>query len=64
MGKTSFELQSCTNPAWIETVLSDFDAFLSTDVDRFDSFVLFEGGYTDDNYGTERPYILNKGFIQ
>ncbi len=40
---------------------SDFDAFLSTDVDRADSIVLFEGGYTDDNYGTERPYILNKG---
>lgn len=40
---------------------SDFDAFLSTDVDRADSIVLFEGGYSDDNYGTERPYILNKG---
>jgi hypothetical protein len=40
-----------------------FDAFVSTDFDRFDSVVLFEGGYTDDNYGTERPYILNKGLF-
>ncbi len=41
----------------------DLDAFMSTDVDRFDSIVLFEGGYTDDNYGTERPYLLNKGLF-
>lgn len=41
----------------------DFDGFLSTDVDRFESVVLMEGGYTDDNYGTERPYILNKGLF-
>jgi hypothetical protein len=25
--------------------------------------VLFEGGYTDDNYFTEAPYILDKGLI-
>ncbi len=42
---------------------NDFDAFMSTDVDRTESIVLFEGGYTDDNYGTERPYILNKGLF-
>lgn len=41
----------------------NFDAFVSTDVDRFESIVLFEGGYTDDNYGTERPYLLNKGMF-
>jgi hypothetical protein len=41
----------------------DFNAFMSTDVDRFDSIVLMEGGYTDDNYGTERPYLLNKGMF-
>ncbi|MEJ2700230.1 MAG: hypothetical protein P8Z70_11305, partial [Desulfuromonadales bacterium] len=35
--------------------------FMSTDVDMFDSIVLFEGGYTDDNYFTEAPYILDKG---
>ena len=28
MGKKSFELLSTTAPGWIETVLSDFDAFL------------------------------------
>ena len=28
MGKKSFDLQSVTDPRWIETVLADFDAFL------------------------------------
>ena len=41
----------------------DFNGFLATDVDIFDSIVLFEGGYTDDDYFTERPYIMDKGFI-
>ncbi|MDJ0624205.1 MAG: hypothetical protein QNJ17_14655 [Desulfocapsaceae bacterium] len=41
----------------------DFDAFISTDVDITDSIALFEGGYADDNYFTERPYIADKGFI-
>ena len=41
----------------------DIKNFMSTDVDMFDSVVLFEGGYTDDNYFTERPYIQNKGMI-
>lgn len=40
-----------------------FEAFISTDVDFFESIVLFEGGYTDDNYGTERPYLFNKGMF-
>lgn len=40
----------------------DFDGFVSVDVDSFDGFVLFEG-YTDDNYFTERHYLLDKGFI-
>jgi hypothetical protein len=35
--------------------------FMSTDVDMFDSVVLFEGGFTDDNYFTEAPYIANAG---
>lgn len=39
------------------------NAFISTDVDRFESIVLFEGGYTDDNYMTERPYLFNKGMF-
>ncbi len=41
----------------------DIKNFMSTDVDMFDSVVLFEGGYTDDNYFTEKPYIQNKGMI-
>jgi len=41
----------------------NIDNFMSTDVDRFDSVIFFEGGYTDDNYFTEAPYILDKGLI-
>ncbi|MGB6012870.1 MAG: hypothetical protein WBI57_16530 [Desulfobacterales bacterium] len=41
---------------------SDFDGYVSTDVDSFDGIVLFES-YTDDNYFTERHYLLDKGFI-
>ncbi|UCF91199.1 MAG: hypothetical protein JSW39_23455 [Desulfobacterales bacterium] len=43
---------------------NDFDAFLAVDVDREDSQTIFEGNYVDDfTYFTERPYILDKGFI-
>jgi hypothetical protein len=42
---------------------SDFEAFISTDVDISDSIVLFEGNYADDDYFTERPYLADKGFI-
>ena len=41
----------------------DIENFLSVDVDRFDSIIFFEGGYTDDNYFTEAPHILDKGLI-
>jgi hypothetical protein len=41
----------------------DFDAFIATDVDMFDGIVLFEGGWADDDYFTERPYIGTNGFI-
>jgi hypothetical protein len=41
---------------------ADFEGFRSTDVDSFDNVVLFEG-FTDDNYFTERHYLLDKGFI-
>jgi len=41
----------------------DIDAFFSTDVDIDDSIGIFEGLYTDDDYFSERPYILDKGFI-
>jgi predicted porin len=42
---------------------SDIENFMSVDVDRFDSIIFFEGGYTDDNYFTEAPHILDKGLI-
>ncbi|MEJ2199976.1 MAG: hypothetical protein P8X63_03025 [Desulfuromonadaceae bacterium] len=42
---------------------NDMENFIATDVDTFDSIVLFEGGYNDDNYFTEAPYILDKGMI-
>jgi len=32
------------------------------DVDNFDGVVIFEA-LTDDNYFSERPYLLDKGFI-
>ncbi len=41
----------------------DIENFMATDVDRADSIIFFEGGYTDDDYFTEAPYILNKGLI-
>ena len=42
---------------------SDLESFLITDVDIFDNIVLMEGGWSDDDYFTERPYILDRGFI-
>jgi hypothetical protein len=43
---------------------NDFDGFLAVDLDRTDSIAIFEGLYTDDSsYFTERPYMLDKGFI-
>jgi hypothetical protein len=41
----------------------DLDAFMATDIDRADSIVLMEGSYADDDYFTERHYILDRGFI-
>jgi len=41
---------------------ADFEGFVSYDVDSFDGVVLFEA-LTDDNYFTERHYLLDKGFI-
>jgi hypothetical protein len=40
----------------------DFEAYLTTDTDIFESICLMEG-FADDDYFTERPYILNRGFI-
>jgi hypothetical protein len=39
----------------------DINNFMATDVDETASIVLMEGGYTNDNYFTEAPYILDKG---
>ncbi|MEA3240712.1 MAG: hypothetical protein U9P37_03930 [Pseudomonadota bacterium] len=41
----------------------DFEAFMAVDVDRMDNICIFEGGFTDDDYFTEKPYLLDKGFI-
>ena len=40
---------------------TDIDAYIAVDVDRTDSIVLQEGGYTDDTYFTERPYVHDYG---
>jgi hypothetical protein len=42
---------------------SSFKGFLATDLDRTDSITIMQGGYTDDTYFTERPYIHDKGFV-
>ncbi len=41
----------------------DFEGFISTDVDMVECISLMKGGYTDDDYFTERPYLLDKGMI-
>ncbi len=41
----------------------DFEGFLCTDVDLFESITIMESGYTDDDYFTERGYLLDKGMI-
>jgi hypothetical protein len=41
----------------------DFDAFITTDIDRTDSITIMEGNYADDNYFTEDVSLLDKGLI-
>jgi hypothetical protein len=42
----------------------DFEGYLAVDLDRDDNISIFEGLYTDDStYFTERPYMLDKGFV-
>jgi hypothetical protein len=41
----------------------DFNAFIATDVDVTASTIFFEGNIVDDTYHSERPYLLDKGFI-
>jgi hypothetical protein len=43
---------------------NDFEGYLAIDLDRDDNISLFEGLYSDDStYFTERPYMLDKGFV-
>ncbi len=64
MGKTKFTYTFWYASGDDNAADNDFDGFLSVDVDRFDSQTMFEGNYTDDvTYFTERPYMLDKGFI-
>jgi len=41
----------------------DFDAFLTTDLDRNDSIIFQEAGYTSDFYFTERCTLADKGMF-
>ncbi len=41
----------------------DLEGFMAVDLDRMDNICIFEGGFTDDDYFTEKPYLLDKGFI-
>ena len=42
---------------------SDFDGFMSVDIDRADSICILEGGFVDDDYYTENVGMLDKGMI-
>jgi len=42
---------------------SDFDGFMSVDIDRADSICIMEGGFVDDDYFSENVGILDKGMI-
>jgi len=41
---------------------TDYDAFIATDVDLFETVVFFEG-YTDSDYFSAVPYLQDKGMI-
>lgn len=41
----------------------DLDGFIATDIDVGESITLFEGSYADDDYFSERHYLLDKGFL-
>jgi hypothetical protein len=42
---------------------NDFNAFLSTDVDRFESIIFMEGGYPDGKAFMDQPYFADKGLF-
>jgi hypothetical protein len=41
----------------------DLEGFFSTDVDIFTGSTVLMESYNDDNYWTERPYLLDKGLV-
>jgi hypothetical protein len=41
----------------------DFEGYFATDVDIFTGSTVLMESYDDDNYFTERPYLLDKGMI-
>jgi len=41
----------------------DLEGFFSTDVDIFTGSTVLMESYNDDNYFTERPYLLDKGLV-
>ena len=63
MGKNTFTYTFWYASGDDDDTDDDFNAFLATDVDMFDSIVMMEGGWGDDDYFTERPYMLDKGFV-
>jgi hypothetical protein len=64
LGKTKFTYTFWYSSGDDDPNDNDFDAFIAVDVDREDSQTLFEGNYADDvSYFTERPYMLDKGFV-
>lgn len=63
VGRTRVTLTSYYASGDDDDTDSDLNGYIAVDVDRFDSIIFQEGGYTDDTYFTERPYIGNKGLI-
>lgn len=41
----------------------DFDGFISVDIDRTDNICIFKAMNADDDFFTEKDYLLDKGFI-
>lgn len=63
---TNFGPARVTYTAWYasgDDADADINNYIATDLDVNDSVVLFEGGYTDDNYFTEAPYFLTFGSL-
>jgi hypothetical protein len=64
MGKSKFTYTFWYSSGDDDPDDKNFDAYLAVDVDRDDSMTMFEGPYSDDvSYFTERPYLLDKGFV-